>query len=203
MTPRSVLLTVLFAAGVLTSPAVCLAEPQADIGPGYSAADAPLGAASELRIEVKGRVPARCELTSPPVLSAQLPIERAGETESTFAIDCNAPFLLKVRSGAGGMASVEPVQGITTLLPYELAVAVGTDSGRRDLGWCRSSALAGGAADGCAFSASGAKGGWSSDDATAIDQTGTVRLRWRDTPPETPLVGSYSDTIIIALELRS
>lgn len=204
MKPRHAILTAAFTSVMFMAlPAVSAAEPGADFGPGYSAADAPLGGPTELRIDLKGRVPARCELTSPPVISGQLPIHRAGESETAFAIDCNTPFLLRVRSGAGGMASVEPTPGITTLMPYEVAVAVGTDAGRRDLGWCRSEALAGGAADGCAFSAAGAERGWSSEDATAIDQTGTVRLRWREAPADAPLLGSYRDTITIELELRS
>lgn len=204
MTPRHAPLTGAFTAALLlASPAVCMAEPGADIGPGYSAADAPLGASTELRIDLKGRVPARCELTSPPIIRGQLPIHRAGESETGFAIDCNTPFLLRVRSESGGMASIEPTPGITTLMPYELAVALGTDSGRRELGWCRSDALAGAAADGCDFSASGAGRGWSSEDATAIKQTGTVRLRWREAPASSPLLGSYRDTITIELELRS
>src|SRR3546814_19646281 len=38
------------------------------LGAGYTAHDAPLGDPTELRIDLRGDVPARCRLASPPVL---------------------------------------------------------------------------------------------------------------------------------------
>ena len=52
-------------------------------------------------------------------------------------------------------------------------------------------------------STSPATRGWSSGDETAIDQTGTVRLRWEENKSGAPLLGDYRDTIVIELEVRS
>lgn len=175
----------------------------AALGSGYTATDAPLGSPTELRIDLKGRVTARCELVTPPAPIGRLPLDRAGESQAAFAIDCNAPFILRVRSGEGGFASVDPTPGIETLMPYQVSVAVGTDAGRQDLGWCDAAALTNTAAAGCVFSPAAASRGWSSGDATAIDQTGALRLRWEEKTSGAPLLGAYRDTIIIELEVRS
>lgn len=192
--------TVLAGAGMASAQTAAGA---AALGAGYTAMDAPLGAPTELRIDLKGRVAARCDLTTPPVVSGVLPVYRAGQTEAGFKIDCNAPFILRVRSAEGGFASVHPTPGIETLAPYELAVAVRTDDGFQDLGWCDAAALTEGAATGCGYAPGSPGRGWSSGDATAIDQTGTVRLRWDEKTTGAPLLGDYRDTIVIELEVRS
>lgn len=197
------LIGALAATTVLAGAGMASAQTAAALGAGYTAADAPLGAPTELRIDLKGRVAARCDLTTPPVISRVLPVFRAGQAEAGFKIDCNAPFILRVRSAEGGFASVHPTPGIETLAPYELAVAVRTDDGLQDLGWCHASALAEGAATGCGYAPGSATRGWSSGDATAIDQTGTVRLRWDEKTTGAPLLGDYHDTIVIELEVRS
>ena len=173
------------------------------LGSGYTVSDAPLGAPTELRIDLTGRVASRCDLVAPPAAMSRLAVTQAGESQSAFTIDCNAPFILRVRSGQGGFASVDPTPGIETMVPYELSVAVETDAGRQDLGWCDAAALTDTAAAGCAFAANAAERGWSSGDATAIDRTGALRLRWDKTTSEAPLLGAYRDTIIIELEVRS
>ncbi|RYF93602.1 MAG: hypothetical protein EON95_08300 [Caulobacteraceae bacterium] len=182
------------------SAATISASDLAEMGPGYSAADAPLGAPVELAIDLKGRVAARCNLTAPPTGLSSMALLRDGEDRSAFNIDCNTPFTLRVRSGNGGLASVEQSIGTALLMPYEMAVSVNTDSGRQDLGWCQSSELSG-AASGCAYAPAAAGGGWSSGQATAIRQKGDLRIRWRDSGA--PLFGAYQDTIIIELEVRS
>ena len=175
----------------------------AAMGSGYSAADAPLGSPTELRIDLKGRVAARCDLVTAPAPMSRLALTRAGESQSAFAIDCNAPFILRVRSDEGGFASVDPTPGIETLMPYQVSVAVGTDAGRQELGWCDAAALTDNSAGGCEFSPADASRGWSSGDATAIDQSGSLRLRWDQAASEAPLLGRYRDTIVIELEVRS
>lgn len=175
----------------------------AALGSGYTASDAPLGVPTELRIDLKGRVAARCELLSPPAPMGKLALTRPGASQAAFAIDCNTPFLLRVRSGKGGFANPAPTPGITPLLPYQLSVAVGTDAGRQDLGWCDAAALTDIAAGSCVYAPTSASNGWSSGDATAIRQAGTVKLRWSDAPSEAPLLGDYSDIIVIELEVRS
>ena len=202
------LIGALAATGLLAVAGAVSAEPvgaanTAALGTGYTAADAPLGSPTELRIDLQGRVAARCELVTPPAPMSRLALTRDGESQAAFAIDCNAPFVMRVRSGEGAFASVDPTPGIATRVPYEVSVAVGTDAGRQDLGWCDAAALTDAAVGACAFSPAAASHGWSSGDATAIDQTGAVRLRWQADPEGSPLLGDYQDTITIELEVRS
>ena len=178
-------------------------RPLAALGSGYSADDAPLGAPTELRIDLQGRIAARCELITPPALAARLALGRAGSAQAAFSIDCNAPFRLRVRSRAGGFASVDPTPGIEALAPYEASVSVGTDAGPQELGWCDAAALTDAGAGGCDFSPSSGDHGWSSGEATAINQTGALRLRWTEAAADAPRLGDYRDTIVIELEVRS
>lgn len=201
------LIGALAATAMLAAAGAVSAEPSgADamaMGAGFSTMDAPLGSPTELRIDLQGRVAARCELVTPPAPMSRLALTRDGESQAAFAIDCNAPFIMRVRSGEGGFASVDPTPGIATRVPYEVSVAVGTDAGRQDLGWCDAAALTDAAVGACAFSPAAASRGWSSGDAAAIDQTGAVRLRWQADPEGAPLLGDYQDTITIELEVRS
>jgi hypothetical protein len=173
----------------------------AALGSGYTASDAPLGAPTELRIDLSGTVSPRCRMTSAPTLAGQPDLTREGEMRAQFGIDCNAPFNLRVRSGEGGFAAETPREGVTRLVPYEIAVAVDTDSGTSALGWCGTDQMSKEQGGSCAF-ASGE--GWSSGDATAINRTGTMQLRWAaprgaDTLP----FGRYRDTIVVELAVRS
>lgn len=179
------------------------ADPIGALGAGYTAADAPLGAPTELRVDLRGQVAARCDLTAPPAIGGRLDFGQAGQVQSSFAIDCNTPFILRVRSRHGAFAGVDPTPGVATETPYEVAVDVGTNAGRRSLGWCQSAALSDQPVGGCAFAPGAADGGWSSDDAIAIDQTGTVRLRWDAPDDSAPRLGSYGDIIVIELEVRA
>jgi hypothetical protein len=178
------------------------AEPDAGgLGSGYTADDAPLGVPTELRIELSGTVSARCRLTSAPTPAERPDLTRQGEIQAQFGLDCNTPFTLRVRSGQGGFAVERAGEGTRTVVPYELAVAVGTDVGENALGWCGADQLAQPNGGSCAF---GSGEGWSSGDATAINRTGTMRLRWR--PPAAPNAlpaGRYRDTIIVELAVRS
>ena len=78
-----------------------------------------------------------------------------------------------------------------------------TDDGLRELDWCDADALTDDAVGGCEYAPNAANGGWSSGDATAIDKTGSVRLRWNDQGEGAPMLGQYRDNIIIQLEVRS
>lgn len=77
-----------------------------------------------------------------------------------------------------------------------------SDHGRQNLGWCDSGALTDTPAGACVYAPTGGEG-WSSGDATAIDQTGTLRMRWKEPSADRPLLGDYNDVIVIALEVRS
>ncbi|HEX7694646.1 MAG TPA: hypothetical protein VF409_09160, partial [Sphingomonas sp.] len=135
-------------------------EGVAAFGPGYSATGAPVGAPTELQIDLRGEVRARCRMTSPPALPGRLDFNHSGVTRSRFALDCNAPFSFSVRSGHGGFASRGSAEGVAPLIPYEIAVDVDTDSGMNALGWCRSGQLADSNEAQCAFGPQG----WSSGD---------------------------------------
>lgn len=178
------------------------AEPDAGaLGSGYTANDAPLGASTDLRIELSGTVTPRCRMTSKPALAERPDLTRQGEMQAQFGLDCNTPFLLRVRSGEGGFAAADPREGVTRVVPYEIAVAVETDSGANALGWCGADQLAQPQGASCAF---GGGEGWSSGDATAINRTGTMRLRWAAPAQADALpLGRYRDTIIVELAVRS
>lgn len=187
--------------GIGSAATASAAEPDAAaLGTGYTASDAPLGAPTELRIQLSGTIAPRCRMTSAPALSGQPDLTREGEMRAQFGLDCNTPFRLRVRSGQGGFSAQDPREGNARLIPYEMAVAVNTDSGANELGWCRADQLAdqGGS---CAF---GSREGWSSGEATAINRTGAVQLRWA-APTSTgalPL-GRYRDTIVVELTVRA
>lgn len=183
--------------------AAVAADPIAAFGAGYTSMDAPLGAPTELQVDLRGQVAARCDLTTPPVLSGRLDFNRAGQVQSAFSIDCNTPFILRVRSRNGAFASVDPTPGIAPATPYEVSLEVGTDAGRQNLGWCASPALAESGAGACAFSPAAVAGGWSSGDAIAIDQSGSIRLRWDQPEADAPRLGAYGDVIVIELEVRA
>jgi len=181
-----------------------VAEPfnAAALGAGYSSADAPLGAPTELRIDLRGQVSARCEVV-PPTQLGSIKLNDAGEVSGTFGIDCNTPFILRVKSANGGMAAVQPLYGVAPMADYRLGVELGTDQGRQNLGWCASAELAPEAAGGCAFGSAGPKGGWSSGDAIAIRQSGEIHLRWDGQDDGAPRLGAYQDNIVIEVEVRS
>ena len=203
--PSHRLIGALAASVGLACAGAALADPHAAaFGPGYTAADAPLGAPTELRIDLRGEVSARCEV-APPSGLGRMNLNEAGEARSAFGIDCNTPFLLRVRSDAGGLASVGSLAGVAQLADYELAVEVGTDAGRQNLGWCDAATLGPDGAGQCAFSAQAPLGGWSSGEAVAIRETGSLTLRWEGQREDdsAPRLGAYRDNIIIEVEVRS
>ncbi len=173
----------------------------AALGSGYTASDAPLGAPSELTVDLRGEVPARCRLASPPVLAQRLDFNQAGDVQAHFGLDCNAPFQLRVRSGEGAFVTDHARQGIASRIAYDLSVDVDTDEGLSALGWCRADQLTDRGTGGCTF---GSGDGWSSGDATAIEKTGTMRLRWNG-PREgdEAVLGRYRDTIVVELAVRA
>ena len=173
----------------------------AALGSGYTAADAPLGAPTDLRIELSGTVSPRCRMTSAPALAERPDLARSGEMQAQFGLDCNTPFNLRVRSGEGGFVAETPREGVKPVVPYELAVAVNTDSGPNALGWCGAEQLSQPNGNACPF---GSGEGWSSGEATAINRTGTMRLRW-SAPAATDALplGRYRDTIVVELAVRS
>jgi hypothetical protein len=204
--PLASLIGALAATTLLAGAGAVSAESLSDptlVGAGFSSLDAPLGAPTELRIELKGTVAPRCDLTSPPALGETLAVSQSGTTEAGFEIDCNTPFRLRVRSAHGGFANDHSTPGIQSLATYELGVSVRTDDGLQDLGWCEAAALTESMPSDCSYAPASRGGGWSSGDATAINQSGTVRLRWDNRESETPLLGVYRDTIVIELEVRS
>ncbi|MBN8551632.1 MAG: hypothetical protein J0L52_01895 [Caulobacterales bacterium] len=179
------------------------ADPLAALGGGYTAGDAPLGEPTELHIDLRGEVAPRCDLVTPPVFGGRLDFNRAGAIQSAFRIDCNTPFTLRVRSRHGAFASTDPTPGVAEATPYEVGVEVGTDSGRQNLGWCASTMLSEDGSAACGFGPAATDRGWSSQDAIAIDQSGTIRVRWDAPDADAPRLGSYSDIIVIQLEVRA
>ncbi len=202
MLPRrpSQRIAILLVGIVSAAPALASDASIAAIGTGYSATDTVLGAPTELQIDLRGEVHARCRMTAPPVFSDRIDFNHGGDSHARFGLDCNAPFLLSVRSGHGGFSSQVRLEGVAALIPYEVAVNVDTDSGMNALGWCPSAQLADDAGTQCAFGAQG----WSSGDATAINRTASLNVRWR-APLEgaAPAFGEYRDTIIVDVAVQS
>ncbi len=173
----------------------------ASLGAGYTAGDAPLGAPSELTVDLRGDVAARCRLASPPTLAQRPDFNRAGEVQAHFGLDCNTPFRLRIRSGEGAFVADQAREGIASRIAYDLSVDIDTDEGLSVLGWCRADQLTDRETGGCAF---GSGDGWSSGDATAIEKTGTMRLRWNGPREgEEAVFGRYRDTIVVELAVRA
>lgn len=202
--PLASLIGALAASTALACAGAAMAETSpAALGAGYSSADAPLGASTELEIQVRGRVAARCEVATPPGGLDRMDMGRRGQAQSAFGIDCNTPFLFRVRSEHGGFAGDGGLNGVQALAPYQVQVELGTDQGRQNLGWCDAAALSTAPSGSCAYAATAGDGGWSSRDAVAIKEAGALTLRW-DAPAEGEArAGAYRDTIIIELEVRS
>lgn len=205
MTRRSLasLVGALAALSTLASAGAAFAEDAMALGAGYTAFDAPLGAAAQIQIDLRGRVAARCDLVAPLSGFDNFDMNRAGQAQGVFAIDCNTPFILRVRSERGGFASDMDIPGVEVLTPYQVSVQVGTDDGRQNLGWCDAAALSPAGGESCIYAPTAAGGGWSSGDAIAIGQSGSLALRWRDPAGENARAGAYNDTIIIELAVRS
>lgn len=203
--PPASLIGALVATGVLAAAGSCLADTVdvAALGGGYTASDAPLGAPVELAVDLHGRVAARCELTAPLTGLDNFDLNRAGRAQGAFAVDCNAPFRLRVRSQRGGFGVDRAVRNVEALAPYQVAVSVGTDAGRQDLGWCDAAALTAQASGACPYAAGSAEGGWSSGEAVAIHQSGSVSLRWDEPAHGQARLGAYRDVIIIEMEVRA
>ena len=204
--PFASLIGAFVASTVLACAGSVLAEPMSgDLGAGYTSIDAPLGAPTELQIKVGGRVPARCEVGQPARGLDAMDVGRSGVAEGAFGIDCNTPFIFRVRSMSGGFASDSSLQGVQTLAPYQVQVELGTDHGRQNLGWCDAASLsaASSVSGACQFGPASADGGWSSKTAVAIEETGSLKLRWDAPSDGEARLGAYHETIIIELEVRS
>lgn len=197
----------MFVAAIATAWAATAAAPSTardlgETGAGYTASDAPLGAPTELRIDLIGRVEAHCELT-PPTPVGGLTFGSAGEIRGAFAIDCNTPFNLRVRSDGGAFVLLDAAPGSAAHVPYRVSLTLETDAGHRDLGWCDAAALTLTSSGVCPYGAGSIGQGWSSGDDTAIGKTGSLRLRWDEPQPGETVAGRYGDIIVIELEVRS
>ena len=191
-------MTVLACAG-----AAAAEQPGLALGAGYTSIDAPLGAPTQLKVDLQGRVQSRCELVAPLADLSGMDMNSGGSVQGAFAIDCNTPFILRVRSERGGFATDAAIPGVELLAPYQVGVQLGTDSGNQNLGWCDAASLAPEGSGSCDYSATSPAGGWSSGEAVAIDQTGEIRLRWDRPAAGQARFGNYNDTITIELEVRS
>lgn len=169
----------------------------------HAPGEAPLGAPVELRIDMCGQVPARCEVTTQPRPITNMRLAQPGQDASDFSLDCNTPFVLRVRADHGAFVNPDPVRGTASAVPYEVAVTVGTDRGPADLGWCDAAHLVDASGDnGCVFAPASTGRGWSSGEATAMDQRGVMRLRWGRNVGGEPLYGRYRDVVIIEVEVK-
>lgn len=196
-------LTSMIGAFAATTALVCAGQAVADpaYGDGYTAHDAPLGAPAAVEIELTGQVAARCELSAASARMSGLRLDGDGEATGNFSIDCNAPFNLRVQSENGGLASLDRPAGVQHLMPYKVSVDVGTDRGLQNLGWCDAAAIGDEPVGACGFGQ--APGGWSSGDAVAIGQTGSLKLQWDRPQGDVVRLGDYSDVITITLEVRT
>jgi hypothetical protein len=162
--------------------------------------DAPalsVGAPTTLRLDLVGTVPPHCGFKTPPEARAALgDLAAAGQFSTSFSLDCNAMFAIRVASAHGGLTHVgaAAAAGFATSLDYNIAVSVATDLGTVG-GECTASALAGG----CALSGGQ---GLSSGSGVAIGTEGQLTLRW-SAPPQRLIGGDYQDSIVITVGART
>jgi hypothetical protein len=156
-----------------------------------------LGAPVSLNLELTGRVLPRCGFASAPTQSATLgDLGTAGSLALSFTLDCNAPFAMKVSSAHGALSHVGPVNAsatFVTALDYTVDLSVDTDLAPVG-GQCAASALA---SSTCAIGA-----GLSSGDGVAIGTGGSLTLGWAQ-PGTRPVAGSYQDSLVVTVEVRS
>jgi hypothetical protein len=162
--------------------------------------DAPalsVGAPTTLRLDLVGSVPAHCGFKTAPEERAALgDLATAGQYSTSFSLDCNAMFAIRVASAHAGLSRVGALAatGFATSLDYTIAISVGTDLGTVG-GECAASALAGG----CALSGGQ---GLSSGNGIAVGTDGQLTLRW-SAPPQRLVSGDYQDSIVITVEART
>jgi hypothetical protein len=162
--------------------------------------DAPalsVGAPTVLQLDLVGTVPSHCGFKTPPEERAALgDLATAGQYSTSFSLDCNATFAIRVASAHGGLAHVgaAAATGFATSLDYNIAISIGTDLGTVG-GECAASALAGG----CVLSGGQ---GLSSGNGVAIGTEGQLTLRW-NAPQQRLVGGDYQDSIVITVEART
>lgn len=163
-----------------------------------------------VRVDVTAAVPSRCGFkTAPSGMTSAASIETAQSIPFDFVLDCNAPFAIGVKSANGGLAfqGTRDESGFAFEKGYRVGLSMQTSAGDVQAEPCQAAQLTATAAsaDRCGFFAAAAGEGLSSGEAVAIDQTGRLTVSWTGRASSEPraAAGSYQDTLIITLGVRS
>lgn len=170
-------------------------------------ADTPGG--DTLTVDLSAAIAQRCGIA--PSGSSSLSgasLDRAESHAFDFAIDCNTPFAIGVRSSSGGLSLAASGtldtagDGFSTLKPYSVALELQTDNGPMSGGKCGSAALT--AAGSCAFYGASSGEGLGSGQRTAIRRTGSMTIAWSAGEDEARrAAGTYRDTLTIIVGPRT
>lgn len=166
-----------------------------------------------LTVDITATLVERCGLGagSNPA-SAEGRIDRSETLVFSFALDCNTPFRIGVNSANGAMRMTgapanndrRAEDGFAVEKSYRVALSVDTDDGLLDGGTCRSRDLTSNEGD-CPFYGDRPGRGLSSREATAINRTGTLTVRWDAEDQEEGArhaAGLFQDTLTVVVGPR-
>lgn len=190
----SALLTVcaVSAAGGLAPLSVANAAPRADA----------------VKIVVIAELKARCGFGSRPQdPSGIADLTVPGSITIPFSLECNAPFVIGVKSGSGGFKSsrTPDASGFRFVQPYTATLNVDTDRQRRDIDQrCSSTVLTEASTARCDMRASAAGQGVRSGNAVSVGGDASLTVQWSpDASAPRLIAGAYQETITIYLAART
>ena len=160
-----------------------------------------VGASTVLKLSLVGRIRSHCGFAAMPPSSANLnDLSQGGSLELDFKLDCNSGFAVGVSSSNGGLKRTGEdigVSGFVTALDYDIGLAYQTDLGTVSA-HCPASSLSAGSPT-CTFYSASASQGLSSGDGVAVDEPGSLTLRWQPPSHARLVAGNYKDTITITV----
>lgn len=179
-----------------------------------SARDVDHGApVSRITIDVKARIPVRCGFDQAPQTPAVDPdLDVARTVRVPFRLDCNAPFVIGVKSDHGALVADLPDDhsGFAFSKAYRVALDVGTNGQSMTPSDCDAAALtpAGEVSrDGkaCAFFGAASGRGLSSGELISIGRPSDLAISWdaRDPAAARNVAGRYADTLTIFVAART
>lgn len=168
---------------------------------------------SRITIAVKARIPVRCGFAQAPETPAIDPdLNTARTVRVPFRLDCNAPFVIGVKSDHGALVADMPDDhsGFAFSKSYRVALDIGTNGQALTPSDCDSTALTatgGVSRDGkaCEFFGSASGRGLSSGGLISINRPSTLSISWDGRDPNGALnvAGRYADTLTVFVAART